>query len=220
MISRNPQIRFLTISFSHSQPLRFKVPPQVEPTKPKHKHHHHRHRHHRKRRRGKGQELEGFPPKKKLSTIFEPDEGETKAEEREDELAQRDNARINSDKDEGITFKVGAVRWKIGRQLSEEETEREKQIKAQERDRKDDDESSSSSSSDEDSSTGDELEKGILDTVEEEPSSEGAHTDSHKKGKSKSDQASDNQPESVPLLDMNGSSDNTNDENLVYNSAL
>lgn len=157
------------LSFSHSQPSRFKVPPALlEVPKSKHKHHH-RH-HHRKRRRGKGQEMEGFPPKKKLSTIFEPaEEDDPKTEEREHEISA-----ITSDKDVGITFKTGAVRWTIGRQISEEESEREKQKRIREK-KKEEEESSSSSSSDDDSSTGDELEKkSKLETLIEEPSDEDA----------------------------------------------
>ncbi|KAK3730032.1 hypothetical protein QZH41_009540, partial [Actinostola sp. cb2023] len=205
----------------HSQPLRFRVPPTLpEPTKPKHRKHHHRH--HRKRRRGKGQELEGFPPKKKLSTIFEPQDDESKAEERERDLAEKAKSEITKDgeKDEGISFTAGAVRWKIGRQLSEEETERAKLSRKEHAETKDDESSSSSSSEDDDSSTGDELERETkLETVNEEHPSEGASKDSRKEDSKKgaeTESASGNREENVPAVNIEkGSLDKTEDGSQV-----
>lgn len=126
----------------------------------KHKLHKHR-RHHKKKGRHKKHGTENFPPKKKLSTIFEPEEGEAKAEERETELASRAPKQANKeDTDEGISFIASGVRWKIGRQLSADESETDKlvpEIVVEEANEEEEEESSSSSSDDE--STGDELEK-------------------------------------------------------------
>ncbi|XP_032229676.1 Na(+)/H(+) exchanger beta isoform X2 [Nematostella vectensis] len=129
--------------------------------RPKHKKHKRRKRGHHKRH-----ELEGQPPKKKLSTIFEPEEGELNAEKKEDDehnerlkrdddvdhadntatkkkTDSKDSNRTRKDSesstgsDDGISFSAGR-HWRLGRIPSFEGASYEEKDSASDSSREDD----------------------------------------------------------------------------------